>query len=289
MKFKICALLFLLSTLGLLQSACASDSSLGDHEQVRVLQSSINENCTLPECKQDLSVVYVRSSRYKNDNTIKSGPDLHFILSTFGGSPAYFVTSAKNNSYPNISWSDLQNNQPHSIQFMADGKPARDNTIGVMISKIFFWLDNEQAEANYVPGKSQVKELDLKGKWQNVTVLDQTKDNVHVQYDLNDTENNGKISIRFMITSATQKYVDLPSLMLTPKAVHSQLTIEGFDKIFSENATKRLGMELAVITKGKLVKGKENGDPQTSFDDEYSPGMFIVSCCLFNRNFTTLN
>ena len=273
MNHKICATLFLISTLCLLQSSDAADDSLDDHEQSRVLDSSIDPNCTLPDC--GLNIVYVRSSRYKNE--VKSGPDLHFVLSTYDGSPAFFVASSKNSSTTEFHWSDLKANHPNSIRFLVDGEPARNNTIGVMISKIFFWLDTENAEAKYTPGQSQRLDLDLNGKWKNITVLDQTKDNVHVQYDLEDADYNGTISLRFMVTSTTHRYFDLPSLMLTPKSVHTQLTIEGFDELWPENITKRVGIEFAIASKGKLGQ-RVDGDPQTSFDDEYSPGMFIVSC-----------
>lgn len=274
MKNQICAIL--LSTLCLLQSADvrASDDSLGDNEQTRVLESFINPNCTLPECEKDLSLVYVRSSRFKNNNTTKSGPDLHFVLSTYDGSPAFFVTSTKNDSTTEINWDDLEKNKPHSIRFLpakAEDKPY-GNTIGLMISRIFFWLDNAKATAEFDPA-GNVTELDLQGKWRNISVRSRTKNNVHVQYDLIDEENNGTISVRFMITSATQRYADRPSLILTPKTVHTQLTIEGFKDIWPENATKRMGIEFTVVSRGKLTLV----DPKTLWDDEYSPGMFVVS------------
>lgn len=275
MKNQICTILLLVSTLGLLTVVRAAEDSLDDHQQTRVLDSYVDPNCTQSECK-DLNLVYVRSSRFKSDGTTKSGPDLHFVLSTVGGSPAFFVASTNNDSTTEINWDKLINNQPHSIQFLpptVGAKPVFNNSIGLMISRVFFWLDNAKADAEFSPTNPNITELNLEGKWQNMTVISRTKDNVHVQYDLVDEENKGNISVKFMITSATQRYVDLPSLTITPKAVHTQLKINGFEEIWPQNATKRLGIEFTVVSRGKFIKL----DSKTSFDDEYSPGMFVVS------------
>lgn len=254
-----------------------------DNQNKRVLESFVNPECKLKECsefdnkKSDLSIVYVRSSKFKNDNQNKTGKDLHFILSTFGGNPAFFVVSTANDVNLNINWTKLLNNEIDSIKFGKTNNESStyNNTIGIMISKLFFWLDNEKADAIYVPDKSNDTFLDpTKFIWKNVSILSQTKDNVHVNFELKNRDYlNGTINLRLMISSTIQKYVDLPCLLMTPNSVHAQLTVEGFNEIFPENNTNRLGMELTVVSKGQ----KEQKLTFNSWDDEWSPGIFSVN------------
>lgn len=78
---KLCLLFFIIC---LLKSIGTSETNDGK----RTLETHVNPDCDNVKCKSftndttDLSVVYIRSSRYKTDKE-KAGPDIHFILSKF--------------------------------------------------------------------------------------------------------------------------------------------------------------------------------------------------------------
>ena len=256
-----------------------------EEEEYRVLELKVNPNCnnTIKECNQfdetksDLSIAYIKSIKFKKNNEKKDGRILHFILSTFGGSPAFFVVSTKNDTDIEIDYKNLLKGDFDSIQFLDKQTKKEDvfNTIGVLISRLFLWLDNSKdANADYKPDVVKFqKTIDLNDFiWKNVTILTDTKDNVHLNFEMKEKVLNGTINLRFMMTSATQKYIEKPSLVLTPRSVHSQLTVVGFTEVWPLNETARLGMQLTVVSKG--VKQPE--EPTSSFDDEYSPGTRLI-------------
>lgn len=171
-----------------------------------------------------------------------------------------------------------------SIKFqIGDQEVQPNNTIGVLLSELFMWIDVNKT-ASYIPGKHETNLIEPSElKWKNATILEQTADNVHVEFQLKEKVANGTIRLRLMVPTSLQKYHDLPHLQATSKSIHAQLILDGFQELITNN-TMRFGMQLTVVSKGTKNKLEplENYD---RFDDEDSPGMFTT----LKYTFGTLN
>jgi len=258
---------------------CVLKSISGSEENQngkRTLETYVNPQCDIEKCKTfkndtaDLSIVYIKSSSSVSDKD-KAGPDIHFVLSTYEGSPAFFIVKTKINSSLKINWTQLVDKEENSIEFHDNDdaiiKPS--NTIGVLINKLFLWSD-ENESADYVPFKNAEKPIEYNDlKWKNVTILNQSAENVHVEFALKEKVANGTIRLRLMVSSDLQKYSDLPHLLFTSRSVHTQLVFDGFQELFN-NSAMRLGMQMTITSKGQA----ENPISSDTFDDEDSPGLF---------------
>lgn len=270
MNCKYLLFVFLISLIGSIKSDLYEEYE----EDNRQLVISLNPGCPKDQCQpskkaSDLNIYHVTSSEIRNK--IKYGEDLHFVLSTYGGSPAFFIARTKNDSKEFFDWTKLKNNEPDSISFVRpDTKPDKQDTVGVLISRLFKWVDSDDSGA-FKPGVSMEEDIDLNSlHWDSAKVLDQSKSNLHIEYNLKESVSGGTITVRLMVTSTLKKYVDNPSLLFTSRSVHCQLVVNGFQDLLPHNTTARLGMELTLVTTGqdyKLI-------PLSDIDDEYSPGIF---------------
>lgn len=145
---------------------------------------------------------------------------------------------------------------------------------------MFKWVDAKE-DGVYVPGVSKEEQIDLQSlSWAGAKILENSTENLHIEYTLKEKSSGGTIDVRLMIPSSLKKYVDYPSLVITSRSVHCQLKVNGLTDLLPQNSTTRLGMQLTLVSTGQTVEKL----PDRYIDDEYSPGIFKSLKYLFGKN-----
>lgn len=152
----------------------------------------INPNCNQTNCKVNgtsddesaINLVYIKSSG-TNDS-------LHYIWTTIGGAPGFLLIQTGPEDNVTINWTELLEANPEkSITFPTKPK----NSIGLVISKFYFWDDTKQ-DGQYSPKNPTIVVPWKDFIWQDTRPdFHCDKDNCHSIFKLKHEILNGTFSL----------------------------------------------------------------------------------------------
>lgn len=244
---------FLLAVVIFTSAICSPSQPLTSSANERTLVTISNPNCgDYQSClkltpKPDL--VYTHST--DNDTSI------HFISSTLGGFPGFFITRTATPTILQINWDSLLNNCSDSFNLPS----IPDDSIGVLLLS-FFNIDHK--DIHWTLDKNGSINCDSSTCKFGYTSSEQSS--------LNET-----ISISLEMKNKQSSFEDLPHLLFSPSSMHIDLQITNLDK---SQMNKSDGIKLLVFSSFNEYKETL----ERTIDDENSPGVFTKRTFLFSQD-----
>lgn len=211
--------------------------------------------------------------------TKASGPNntLHYIWSTIGGAPGFMVVDTEPYQNLTVNWEQLSNQSAtNRISF---GNPKPRNSVGVIVSSIFFW-DDTHDDGVFNKSADTISRLD----WGTFVLTDITNSTMGSNSQESKATflliNSDNLTISFDVSTQTTagRAEKLPHLLFTPESFHVEGIVSG-ESNFTYKLL-RMGMEVTVFhqTRGYSMSR------QRSIDDEYTPGVFSKYTMSFKNN-----